>query len=62
MGDNKIVIQSRTTYSQIRNTLISAQTKVKAAVNSAMVQAYWEIGSGYTLLVEKMTERSMVRA
>ena len=28
----------------IRNSLISAQSKVYAAVNSAMVQVYWEIG------------------
>lgn len=31
-------------YSQIRNTVISAQSKVAAVVNSAMVRAYWEIG------------------
>jgi len=42
--DNKMEKQSQETYSQIRNTLISAQTKVVTVVNSAMVQAYWEIG------------------
>ncbi len=42
--DNKMKKQSQETYSQIRNTLISAQTKVVTVVNSAMVQAYWEIG------------------
>lgn len=42
--DNKMEKQSQETYSQIRNTLISAQTKVATVVNSAMVQAYWEIG------------------
>lgn len=31
-------------YSHIRETVISAQNKVVAAVNTAMVQAYWEIG------------------
>ena len=32
------------TYSSIRNSIIAAQGKVYAAVNSAMVNAYWEIG------------------
>ena len=32
------------TYSIIRNSVISAQNKIYTAVNSAMVQAYWEIG------------------
>lgn len=32
------------TYSQIRNTLITAQTKVTTVVNTSMVGAYWEIG------------------
>lgn len=41
---NKLEKQTQETYSQIRNTLIFAQTKVVTAVNSAMVQAYWEIG------------------
>lgn len=31
-------------YMTIRNSLISAQSKVYTAVNFAMVQAYWEIG------------------
>ncbi|MGB8453097.1 MAG: hypothetical protein WCD89_12310, partial [Anaerocolumna sp.] len=42
--DNKLEVKSQEAYSQIRNTLITAQVKVTAAVNSAMVQAYWEIG------------------
>ncbi len=42
--ENKLEKQSQETYSLIRNTLISAQTKVATVVNSAMVQAYWEIG------------------
>ncbi len=41
---NKMEKQSQETYSQISNTLISAQTKVVTVVISAMVQAYWEIG------------------
>lgn len=32
------------TYSKIRSSVISAQSKIYTAVNSAMVQAYWEIG------------------
>ena len=32
------------TYSSIRNSVIAAQGKVYSAVNSAMVNAYWEIG------------------
>ena len=32
------------TYRSIRNSVITAQGKVYAAVNSAMVNAYWEIG------------------
>ena len=32
------------TYRSIRNRVIAAQGKVYAAVNSAMVNAYWEIG------------------
>ena len=42
--EEKFELQSKETYSQIRNTVISAQSKVAAVVNSAMVQAYWEIG------------------
>ncbi len=32
------------TYKVIRNSVITAQGKIYTAVNSAMVQAYWEIG------------------
>lgn len=32
------------TYSKIRNSVITAQSRIYNAVNSAMVQAYWEIG------------------
>ncbi len=32
------------TYTIIRNSVISAQNRIYTAVNSAMVQAYWEIG------------------
>lgn len=31
-------------YAAVRNRIISAQSKIYTAVNSAMVQAYWEIG------------------
>lgn len=35
---------SEQTYKVIRNSVISAQGKIYTAVNSEMVQAYWEIG------------------
>ncbi|WP_303797277.1 PDDEXK nuclease domain-containing protein [Ruminococcus flavefaciens] len=50
--DNNIVVSNAElsaentseTYSRIRNSVITAQGKIYTAVNSAMVQAYWEIG------------------
>ena len=36
--------QTEATYTSIRSTVISAQKRVYAAINTAMVQAYWEIG------------------
>ena len=50
--DNNIVVNNAElseentseTYSRIRNSVITAQGKIYTAVNSAMVQAYWEIG------------------
>lgn len=44
MKQKKFELQSKETYSQIRNTVISAQLKVAAVVNCTMVQAYWKIG------------------
>ena len=44
---NEIIInnnKSENTYNTIRHSIITAQQKVYAAVNSAMVFAYWEIG------------------
>ena len=35
---------NKNTYQHIRNTVLTAKTKVITAVNSAMVEAYWEIG------------------
>lgn len=35
---------SEQTYTAIRNSVITAQSKIYTAVNSAMVEAYWEIG------------------
>ena len=35
---------SSETYLRIRNSVITAQGRIYNAVNSAMVQAYWEIG------------------
>ena len=52
MPDNNVVINNseslpadrNETYTNIRKSVISAQSKIYTAVNSAMVQAYWEIG------------------
>ena len=44
MSDNEITIQPEESYKIIRNSVLTAQSKVYTAVNSAMVQAYWEIG------------------
>lgn len=32
------------TYTKVRNSVITAQSRIYIAVNTAMVQAYWEIG------------------
>ena len=32
------------TYTKVRNSVITAQSRIYSAVNTAMVQAYWEIG------------------
>ncbi len=44
MSDNQIIIQPEESYKIIRNSVLIAQSKVYTVVNSAMVQAYWEIG------------------
>lgn len=44
MDDNRLGLQSKETYSHIRNMVIMVQEKVTSAVNATMVQAYWEIG------------------
>ncbi len=40
----QITEMEKSTYTLIRDCVISAQNKVAQAVNSAMVTAYWEIG------------------
>lgn len=42
--EERLELQSKETYSQIRNAVITAQSKVAVAVNTAMIHAYWEIG------------------
>ena len=37
-------ITTEQTYHSIRHSIVSAQRSLSAAVNSAMVTAYWEIG------------------
>ena len=44
MQEKLITIQTEESYKIMRNSVLTAQAKVYAAVNSAMVQAYWEIG------------------
>ncbi len=50
MPDNQIVINNgdlitnQETYDTVRGYIVAAQKQVKAAVNSAMVTAYWNIG------------------
>ena len=44
MKNNDIMIQQEESYKIIRNSLLIAKSKVYTVVNSAMVQAYWEIG------------------
>ena len=44
MDNNQIIKQPEESYKVIRNSVLTAQSKVYTAVNSAMVQAYWEIG------------------
>lgn len=44
--DDKLAVSKNAeqTYYSIRHSIVSAQNKMSAAVNSAMVIAYWEIG------------------
>jgi len=45
MDDQFQIIQNpEQTYTTIRKSIVQAQRKMSAAVNSAMVTAYWEIG------------------
>jgi len=43
MNNDLTVIQSNT-YGRVRETVLTAKNKIYAAVNFAMVEAYWEIG------------------
>ena len=44
MKDNSVALPSDEVYLNVRRSVITAQRRVYAAVNSAMVEAYWEIG------------------
>lgn len=37
-------VDMKDTFSKVRNSIINAQSQIYNAVNTAMVQAYWEIG------------------
>lgn len=44
MNNDLLIKQTEQSYQIIRKSLLTAQVKVYTVVNSAMVQAYWEIG------------------
>ena len=44
MEENQMTIRPEESYKTIRKSLLAAQAKVYTTVNTAMVQAYWEIG------------------
>ena len=44
MENNDIIVRQEESYKIIRDSLLTAKSKVYIAVNSAMVQAYWKIG------------------
>ena len=44
MQNNDIIVRQEESYKIIRDSLLTAKSKVYIAVNSAMVQAYWKIG------------------
>lgn len=43
-GQEVMIAEEQTVYEGIRETLAQARKLTHAAVNSAMVQAYWEVG------------------
>lgn len=53
--------ENEQTYSVIRKSVITAQSKIYTTVNSAMVEAYWEIGEQFILPAAKMTARNTAR-
>lgn len=54
MGQLYDQTQDEAVYQSVRTTLEAAQSKAAAAVNGAMVAAYWEIGRR---IVEAQGER-----
>ena len=44
MMDKELSILRESTYGKVRETVLTAKYKVYAAVNFAMVEAYWGIG------------------
>ena len=56
MDNEKLIIENTSVsedfYNEIRGIVQSAKSKVYAAVNTAMVEAYWLIGKGYALRSE----------
>lgn len=44
MSKKKVIVSDKAVYQNIRTILVTARQKVYTAVNSTMVEAYWEIG------------------
>ena len=50
------------TYHSIRHSIVPAQRSLSAAVNSAMVTAYWEIGEQIYKACGEMTAQDMAKS
>ena len=62
--DNELIKDennSEEIYTSIRSYVITAQNRVYAAVNSAMVIAYWRSVNRYTRLAVRMTGLNMAK-
>lgn len=62
--DNNLQINQNAeqTYHSIRQSIVSAQHRLSAAVNSTMVITYWEIGEQIYKACGEMTEQNMERS
>lgn len=62
--DNNLQINQNAeqTYHSIRQSIVSAQHRLSAAVNSTMVITIGRLGNRFIKRVEKMTEQNMERS